>query len=553
MPRSRNGIFLIVFMLLSVAVQAHSSTTAESALGNLYEAIRNKKLYDQQHKADINSIKRLLTDELTLQQQFHFNSIISREYKKFQLDSAIVYATKNIEIAIRLKDNNLLNQTQTQLATLYSSSGKYRESEDLLKNIGKRILSKAELQNYYEAYCLFWGHYSSNTQSGVYVNRIDAYRDSLLAMLSQGSFLYAVTKAEKMIYQRKCGEQAKSTLENLLRSMHADTPDYAMVTYLLGLIYQHEYAMDKAIQYFALSATADIRNSLKDNASMQNLASIFYDRGDVETAYIFAQSALEDAFFCNIHFRTIRLSQFYTIINTAYLDKKAKNKEQLQKYLLLTSILSVLLLLAIIYVYQQMRRVSGIRKELDRMNKQLQELNREISDTNLQLHERNALLIESNRVKEDYIAHFFGLCSTYIDKLESYRKSLNKKVNENKLDELFKILKSNTLVDSELEELYHNFDTTFINLYPTFVEDFNALRVEGEQVHPKPGRVLNTELRVFALIRLGITDSMKIAAFLRYSLSTIYNYRTKARGKSNVPREEFEEMIMTIGTRNPNH
>lgn len=174
-------------------------------------------------------------------------------------------------------------------------------------------------------------------------------------------------------------------------------------------------------------------------------------------------------------------------------------------------------------------------------------MNQGITDTNKQLKEVNIQLSESNHIKEEYIAHFFDLCSTYITKLEDYRKSLNKKAANNQLDDLFKTLKSTAFVDNELEELYKNFDNIFLSLYPTFVEDFNTLLISEEQIVLKPGELLNTELRIFALIRLGITDSVKIASFLRYSLSTIYNYRTKARNKAAVSRDEFENLVMKIG------
>ncbi|MNE44367.1 hypothetical protein D3C80_1385890 [compost metagenome] len=204
--------------------------------------------------------------------------------------------------------------------------------------------------------------------------------------------------------------------------------------------------------------------------------------------------------------------------------------------------------MAIAYVYMQMKKVTRIKEELFVTNEKLAQLNKEISSTNEQLNERNAELSESNHIKEEYIAHFFDLCSTYINKLEGYRKELNKKVSDKKLEELFKMLKSTKVVDNELEELYNNFDSIFLNLYPTFVNDFNSFLIPDEQVVLKQGELLNTELRIFALIRLGITDSVKIAAFLRYSLSTIYNYRTKARNKAIVSRDEFEKMVARIGS-----
>jgi hypothetical protein len=210
--------------------------------------------------------------------------------------------------------------------------------------------------------------------------------------------------------------------------------------------------------------------------------------------------------------------------------------------------LSLFLIVAVIYVYKQMDKVSRIRQELDGINKELIRLNCDISKKNDQLNERNALLLDSNQIKEEYIAHFFNLCSKYINKLEDYRKSLNKLAVKGEHKELFSMLKSNSVIENEVEELYRNFDTIFLNLYPAFVEEFNTLLTDEEKSEPKNGEKLNTELRIFALIRLGITDSVKIASFLRYSLSTIYNYRTRARNRAAVSRDEFEEQVMKIGT-----
>jgi DNA-binding CsgD family transcriptional regulator len=227
--------------------------------------------------------------------------------------------------------------------------------------------------------------------------------------------------------------------------------------------------------------------------------------------------------------------------------KEMQRKKELQHYLLLISLLLFFLMVAGFYVYRQMRKVSKIKKELYETNLKLAELNKNTKHINSQLQKVNAQLSEANHIKEEYIAQFFDICSGYIDKLEEYRKTLYKRAGSHQHEELFRMLKSTTLVDEEQKKLYETFDTIFLNLYPSFVEDFNSLLIREEQVILKPGERLNTELRIFALIRLGITDSIRIAGFLRYSLSTIYNYRTRARNNAVVSRDEFEEMVMNIG------
>jgi hypothetical protein len=209
-------------------------------------------------------------------------------------------------------------------------------------------------------------------------------------------------------------------------------------------------------------------------------------------------------------------------------------------FMITISILFLFLVAGMMYLFRQMQKVSSIRKDLDRTNLKLNELNAELVGAKKNLK-------ESNLVKEEYIAHFFDLCSTYINKLEDYRKTLNKHASNHQTDELMKLLRSTDLVENELEELYRKFDTIFLSLYPSFIDEFNTLQTKDEQIFLKSGELLNTELRIFALIRLGIADSVKIAGFLRYSISTIYNYRVKARNNSIVPRENFEEMVMKIG------
>jgi len=202
--------------------------------------------------------------------------------------------------------------------------------------------------------------------------------------------------------------------------------------------------------------------------------------------------------------------------------------------------LAVLVLL-FVYLYKQLRRVYRIKEELSQTNAKLARLNEELG-------EKNEQLSDSNAVKVQYIARFFDLCSMYIDKMDDYRKSLKKLAQDRKFDELNRRLKSTSMLEDEQDELYKNFDAIFLNLYPSFVEDFNALLTEDERIVLKQEDLLNKELRIYALLRLGITDSVKIASFLRCSLSTVYNYRTKVRNKAAISREEFEKMVMKIGT-----
>jgi hypothetical protein len=540
----KNYLLFCLFVLLGSPV--YSSDSTDTILAKLNDALKNKAHYVRLKEERILNFKKIKSDDLTPEQEYNYNKTLYTEYQKFNSDSAIFYVKKNLKIAGELQNNELLNLANLQLVTLFSSSGKYRESEAILKSIDKKTLSKALLPNYYVAYREFFEHYAANSYDIKYIQKIREYRDSLIAVLDPNTLNYQINKIQQGMSQKKL-VNAEQQLQQLFASIKEDNPQYAMVTYLLGSIYEARHQLEPRKKFYALSATSDLKNANKDNASLQELALVFYEIGDVDMAYKLTQSAIEDALYCNVQFRTLLMSEVYSIINTVYLEKEAKRKTELQLYLLCISLLSAFLFVAIIYVYKQMKKVSRIRGELYETSQKLAVLNKDITETNNQLQERNAQLSESNHIKEEYIAHFFSLCSTYINKLENYRIILNKKATAKQFDEIYKMLKSTTLVDNELEELYKNFDIIFLNLYPTFVKDFNALLIREEQIVLKQGELLNTELRIFALIRLGITDSVKIAAFLRYSLSTIYNYRTRARNKAAVSRNDFEEMVIKIG------
>lgn len=532
-------LVLILFLLLA-GHTAFSIDDVDSLYRRLDKVMDNRQLYMGNKEEKIQAIKQLLNiGNLSPQQAYDINLRLCDEYKKYKSDSAVYYILKNVQIAKDLGSQYMRNKAEIELAWLYSTEGLYIESKGLLDNIDRFRLDPKLLPDYFECYNEFCSHYGQSNNNSVYYAKSEVYRDSLLMVLDPGSLQYQITHAENLFFKGK-RKDAEVALLSLLDKTTDKDPERAVIAYLLGRMYMGDGNSELQKKYFAISAITDIENSIKDNASLQSLALTFYEEGDIDRAFRFIEAAVNDALFCNVRYRTVEGSSFYPIINASFQEKEKKQKMEFRLYLILISTLSLFLIAGIIYTYKQMKRVSKIRAELFRTNEKLSKLNNE-------LQQANENLSESNHIKEEYIAHFFDLCSTYIDKLENYRKSLHKKAVNNQLDDLFKTLKSTGIVESELEELYKNFDTIFLNLYPSFVHDFNLLLVPEERIHPRHGELLNTELRIFALIRLGITDSVKIASFLRYSLRTVYNYRTKVRNKA-ISRDSFEEMVKEIGT-----
>lgn len=461
------------------------------------------------------------------------------EFKTYQIDSAIFYVNENKKIAQQLKDPILINEVDIQLAGLYSSAGRFIESNQILKGIPRQSLSSEQEADYYRAYSDFYSHYGQSTNHYQYFTQSEVYRDSLLNVLPKDSKEYRINSATRALFGNNF-DKAESELKQLLLEYKDPQHERAVIAYLLGLLYKNKGDQENEIYYLGQSAITDIKNTVKDNASMQSLALVYFERNEIDKAYLFIQQAMEDALFCNVRFRTIENSSFYPIINSAFQEKELANKNQLKTFLYIISLMSILLLVAFIVLYMQMKRLKRTRRDLKTLNNELQGLNGQLLKVNQDLQ-------ESNHIKEEYMAQFFELCSAYIDKLDNTRKGILKKLSNNQLDELNKELKSQDFIKTELDDLYHNFDVIFLNLYPSFIQEFNKLLKPEEQLTLKHDELLNSELRIFALIRLGISDSTKIARFLRYSLRTVYNYRVKVRNKVLGTKEDFDEQIKEIG------
>ena len=272
-----------------------------------------------------------------------------------------------------------------------------------------------------------------------------------------------------------------------------------------------------------------------------------YERGDVDRAYRYVQTSLDDATAGNARLRTIGISRIYPLIEGAYRSKIAGQQQQLRRFLLAIALLALVLMVAVVLVGVQLKRLRRARKALSVLNVELERTNRELRESNRQLQEMNRLISDSSMIKEEYIGRYMEQCSLYLKKLEDYRSVLKKTAQTGGVKALQEAVKAYEGVDADLEEFYRGFDETFLRLFPSFVEDFNALLHAPERIELKPGERLNTELRIFALIRLGISDSEKIAHFLRYSVSTIYNYRTRTRNKAAGDRGLLEAEVLKIG------
>lgn len=533
-----------------------ASSSNDSLMNNLMKMIEKKGDYVKEKELFLSETKKKIRDSsANMALQYALQKELYQSYAPFNSDSAIYYAKRNIGLAIRYKKDDWISESLLNLASFYLIAGMYLDSENMLKSIRKEILPKHLLIQYLDIKKKFYKFYSfQNYNNEFYLELSNTYRDSLLNNLDRSSNHYKMVYAEKLIDHNK-REEAKGIIYSLLVKSEEYSHEKAMLAYSLAQIYKKDGNLKMEQELLILSATCDIRNAIMENASMQALASLLYQIGHIDEAYTCIRSSMEDAIFCNAKFRTYEISQIFPIIDMAYQEHQKNRKRMLASFLIVTSILTIFLLIAVIFVYRQMKKVSKIKAELFNINIELNKLNEKLVGANdslvhknVELSNLNDKLTEANKIKEVYIGHFLDLCAMYIDKLEKFQTSIKKMIMGDKIDELLKLVKSHAMIDREVNELYGTFDHIFLHLFPNYIAEFNSLLREDSQIEIKANELLNTELRIFALVRLGINDSAKIANFLHYSLNTIYTYRAKVKSKAIVSKDDFDKLVMQIGS-----
>lgn len=543
-------IFLCLCTICMCRLHAADSSRADSLLLKLDQAIKERPIYMEQKELKLVELKRQLHRQIPDEERFAILGTLLDEYRSFNTDSALHMAEEREQIAIRLGNREYIDNARMNKADVLGMTGMYKEVMDLMRNIHIDRLPVDIHPYYYHIYRTVYGLMADYAvtayEKKLYTELTDKYRDSLLLVNKDNLLIHTLIQSDQYNVRNEY-DKAIRLLTDYLALQKDYEHDVAICAYTLSESYQLKGDKEKEKEYLIVSAMADMKTAVREYISLRKLAVLLYQEGDIERAYSYVKICMEDAAACNARLRKLEILEIFPIINDAYQQKTEKQQEQMKWALVSISLLSLFLLLAIFYVYKQMKKVAAARREVIDANKRLKELNDELHLSNAQLKEANHSIAENSYLKEEYIGRYMDQCSVYLEKMDNYRRSLGKIAATGNVEELYKNIKSSKFIEGELKEFYTNFDNTFLQLFPTFVEDFNALLADDEQISLKAGERMNTELRIFALIRLGITDSVKIAQFLRYSVTTIYNYRTKVRNKAAGDRDLLEQEVMTIG------
>ena len=543
---------LLCFLLFFSCYSAFAGESLDSLLNVLDKTIKEADTYVQVKENKLHELKKEArkTPPVSVE-RYHLNNDIYLEYKAYSSDSALHYLNENMLLARQLNDKERELKIQLELSYLLSSIGMYMEAADILNSIDRQTLPSSLLGYYYTCYeHVYFEAGAAQPRYKMFASRYaklsHAYRDSMQVTLDPSSATYLWLRETQLREAGKYDEALEFSDRRLAESSFG-TPQYALVAYQRFRLFESMGKKDEHLYYLVLSAISDVRSAIKEQSSLMVLAQELNSKGDLKRAYDYINFSWEISQFYKTRLRSWMNITPLSMINGNYQDIIKQQNRELLIYITCVALLALLLVIALIYIYRQMKALSIAKKGLQEVNERLFSLNEELEEVNRHLRSTNLERSESNLNKEAYIARFFKLCSVYVDRLQAYRKLVNKKLQRGQVAELLKMTHlSNDIVTVEVQELYANFDSAFLHLFPNFVESLNALLLPEEQIVLKPDELLNTELRIFALIRLGIKDSSQIAELLHYSVNTIYNYRSRVKTKARVSRDDFEDLVAKI-------
>ena len=485
---------LVLLLALAASGLQADFDALDAALGNSLEAVHR-------HESRIDAVRSVAYGrDRSPSRLYEAYGHLYELYYPFQFDGALDALNSQEEQAALVGDPSAPSEVALSKAILYATAGMYLEASQAAAKVDTLTFGAAQMQRWYDfrqRFCHdFWEYGGSDDQDLFRDARY--YRDRIIATSSPDSFIHQEMLLCNLVDSQD-NAAADSVGRALVERLDPSSHEYAIASYYLSIACHNRGLMDEELRWLVRSATADCLSAVKDNASLYTVALRLLDRGEVARAFRYTQTALDDALYYNAKLRPLQIARSLPSIEKAYDAQRESQLRRVRFLVLAVSILAAVLLL-ICFLMLKVRRSE---------------------------RKANVRLSEANAAKEEYLGLFLSMSSGYLDKL---RKHLTL-----------------AQMDEELKNFYNSFDNAFLQLYPNFVEEFNALLEPEARVALKKGELLNTELRIFALVRLGITQSSHIASLLRYSVNTIYNYRAQVKAAAINGKEAFEDQVKAIG------
>lgn len=555
------NIVIVGWALVVLASCGQAPADVSSGLDSLYSQldteIARSKDYETLKEQRIIKLKR---DYDLSHDRIHRTEIINQlieEFDAYNADSALYYVSYNLRRPAVLETPGEYTRLLIKRADIFAHAGLFADALATMKEIPADSITDDLKEEYYSTYCATYQYLSEYTDehetAPEYVQQRTKYADSLSRIIRPESFNHMVYVMTELARAGKA-DSAITVLSGHLHEYPLGTREYSILASTLAYIYKTAGYPEEYKRHLVLSAISDVKGAVKENMSFREVATFMFEDGDVERANRYLKKSIADANFYSALMRNAQSSKMLPIIDDAYIAVQNSLNSKLRTMVVISSVLSFILIITILLILKQFKsiraakdRVSAANDELNKLSQKLQQANDELKAANIELAQRNDELHDFNKTKEQYAGLFMEYCSTAISTLQHYQQSLrNLTIQGANKAKLLNKLESSEIADQLLKNFYVKFDEAILNIYPAFIDKFNALLLPDERITIKTGELLNTELRLFALIRLGIDDNVKIAEFLRCSISTVYTYRSKMRKRAINPAE-FEAAVKGIG------
>lgn len=536
------AVFIFIFICISLPARNNEDTL----LQQLNRELARGAGYDQQQYQLINSIRQQLQQPASQlpATRFAIYARLFNAYKIFHYDSAYHYARLLQQTALELNDAVSITYARIQLGFTFLSAGMYKEAEDSLSGLSMKGQPDSIQRAYYSLMARYYydlGDYDNDSyHTVIYTGIGNNYIDSATHLMADTSFEYLYFHGLKEI-KAKNNDAAMGYFSRLLQRNYLSHHELALTASTVSDIYIQHREPDMAIRLLTRAAIADIQSATKETSATFILAQLLYRQGDVQNASLCINRALADAAFYNARQRKVQVSSVLPLIEAEKLNLVEKQRKSLLTYAIVVTGLFMVVIVLIIVVLRQVKKIKAAQQVIMEARDKEHAINE-------QLAEAIEKLADANKIKEEYIGYFFNVNAEFFNKMERLKLSLEQKIAERRLDDIRFIVQNNINLKKEKQELLRHFDEAFLKLFPHFITAFNALFALDDRIILKEEELLNTDLRIFALMRMGIHDSEKIAHILQYSVNTINTYKTKVKNKSIVPNDQFDQQIMDIKT-----
>ena len=534
-------IIIITLMIQPIYVKGDNNQLYKQ----LDAALAQRAHYVELKEKSLNEIKQGAKYVTSNEDKLKLYEQLANEYKAYEYDSAMTYVNKGLILA--QKSNNIFFNKRFQLSQtrLLITRGFYAEAKEILQKIEpKEEPRDYQFLYYYTMYGLYnnWSTYcESNEFSKNYdLKKVEYLKKAIELSPKKDAFYYYLMGELYYFSNHPNNNKTIQYYKKALSMEKANSRLHAMTAFALSEVYQKANNLELMEHYLLVAAISDITSATKENVALQDIALFIYKHKtrSLNKAQEYINLSLEDAYAYNNRLRRIEISSKLQLITNAYTDDIKTTNRLLNIALLVIILLLLGVGISSLFIRKKNRLLKQKKDEITATSAKMEILNE-------QLHLINAELKNTNQKRERLVKVYIDLSYKNIERNQKLRTLAIRKIKANQSKELLSLLSSSSSTERENKEFLTEFDKSFLALYPTFVNELNQQLTESAHIQLKENGEMPPILRVCALLRLGITESSKIAGILSYSPQTVYNYRSILKNNA-IDKEHFEENVLKL-------